>query len=155
MLLMAEKGIRGGICHAIYQYVKANNKYIKNYDKNKESLNLKYWDVINSNGWAISQRLPLCGIIYVEETTQFNSDFIKSYIDYTNEGYFLEVDVQYPKNLHNLHNDLSFLFERMKIETIEKLVANLHYKEEYVIKITNLKQALIHELVLKKKSWSH
>ena len=72
MLLMVEKGIRGGICHAIYQYVKANNKYIKNYDKNKESLNLKYWDIINLYGWAISQRLPLCGIIYVEETTQFN-----------------------------------------------------------------------------------
>ena len=50
MLLMVEKGIRGGICHAIYQYVKANNKYIKNYDKNKESLNLKYWDIINLYG---------------------------------------------------------------------------------------------------------
>ena len=47
MLLMVEKGIRGGICHSIYQYTKANNKYMKDYDKNKESLYLQYWDVKN------------------------------------------------------------------------------------------------------------
>ena len=45
MLLMVEKGIRGGICHSIYRYAKANNKYMKDYDKNKESSYLKYWDV--------------------------------------------------------------------------------------------------------------
>ena len=59
MLLMVEKGIRGGICHAIHQYAKANNKYMKDYDKNKESSYLKYWDVNNLYGWAMSQKLPV------------------------------------------------------------------------------------------------
>ena len=59
MLLMVEKGIRGGICHSIYQYAKANDKYLKNYDKNKESSYLQQWDVNNLYGWATSQKLPV------------------------------------------------------------------------------------------------
>ena len=62
----------------------------------------------------------------------------------SNEGYFFEVDVQYPDNLHNLHNDLLFLPERMKIEKVEKILANLHDIIEYVIHTRNLKQALNH-----------
>ena len=68
----------------------------------------------------------------------------------SDEGYFPEVNVQYLEKLHELHNDLPFLPERMKIEKVEKLVANLHDKTEYVIHIRNLKQALNHGLVLKK-----
>ena len=68
----------------------------------------------------------------------------------SDEGYFLKVDVQYAEKLHELHNDLLFLPERMKIEKFEKLVANLHDKTEYVIHIRNLKLALNHGLVLKK-----
>ena len=56
-LLMVERGIRGGICHAIHQYVKANNKYMKDFDKNKESSYLKCWDVSNIYGWAIFTRI--------------------------------------------------------------------------------------------------
>ena len=56
---MVEKGIRGGICHSIYRYVKANTKYIKDYDKNKESPNLQYSDVNNLYGWAMSRKLPV------------------------------------------------------------------------------------------------
>ena len=78
---------------------------------------------------------------------QFNEDFIKSYNKESDEGYFLEVDVHYLEKLHELHNDLPFLPERMKIEKVEKLVANLHDKTEYVIHIRNLKQALNHGLV--------
>ena len=59
MLLMVEKGIRGGICHAIHQYAKANNKYMKDYDKNKESSYLKYWRKNNLYSWTMSQRLPV------------------------------------------------------------------------------------------------
>ena len=59
MLLMVEKGIRGGICNAIHRHAKADNKYMKDYDKNKESSYLKYWDVSNSYGWAMSQKLPV------------------------------------------------------------------------------------------------
>ena len=76
-------------------------------------------------------RLPLHGFKWVEGTSQFNEDFIKCYNDYSDEGYFLEVDIQYPENVHNLHNDLTFLPERMKIEKVKKFVANLHDKEEY------------------------
>ena len=68
----------------------------------------------------------------------------KNYYDESDEEYFLEVDVKYPKNLHNLQNDLPFLTERMKIEKIEKLVANLHDKEEYVRHIRNLRHVLNH-----------
>ena len=72
------------------------------------------------------------------------------YNDDREEGYFLEADVQYPRNFHNLHNNLPFLLEKWKIEKVEKLVANWHDKTEYVMHIRNLKQALNHGLVLKK-----
>ena len=68
----------------------------------------------------------------------------------SDKGYFLEVDVQYPEKLHDLHNDLPFLPERLRIEKVEKLAANLHDRTEYVIHIRNLKQSLNHGLVLKK-----
>ena len=58
---MVEKGIGGGICHAIHRYAEANNKYIKNYDENKESSNIQYLDANNLYGWAMSQKLPVDG----------------------------------------------------------------------------------------------
>ena len=61
MLLTAEKGIRDGICHAIHRYAKANNKYMKSYDKNKESSYIQYLDANNFYGWAMTQKLPLDG----------------------------------------------------------------------------------------------
>ena len=87
---------------------------------------------------------------WIEDTSQFNADFIKNYNGESDEGYFLEADVQYLEKLHELHNDLPFLPERIKIEGVEKLVANLHDKTEYVIHIRNLKQTLDQGLVLKK-----
>ena len=78
MLLMVEKGIRGGICHAIHQYAKANNKYIKDYN-NQESSYLKYWDVNNLYDWAMSQKLPVNKFEWIEDTSPFNEDFIKNY----------------------------------------------------------------------------
>ena len=74
--------------------------------------------------------------------------FWKNYIEESDEGYFLEVDLHYPENVHNLHNDWPFLPEIVKIEKVEKLVANLHDKEQYLIHIRQLKQALNHRLVL-------
>ena len=67
-----------------------------------------------------------------EETSHFTEGFIKNYNEESGEGHFLEADVQYPQMLHKLHNDLLFLSERMKIGKVEKLVANLYYKTEYV-----------------------
>ena len=123
---------------------------MKDYGKNKESSYLQYWDVNNLYGWAMSQKFSLNNFEWIKDTSQFNEDFIKNYNEESDEGYFLEVDVQYLEKLHELHNDLPFLPERMKIEKVEKLVANLHDKTEYVIHIRNLKQALNHGLVLKK-----
>ena len=96
MLLIVEKGIRGGICNTIYRYAKANNKYMKDYDKNKESSYLNYWDVNNLYGWAMSQKLPVNNFEWIKDTSQFNEDFIKNYNEESDEGYFLEVDVQCP-----------------------------------------------------------
>ena len=80
------------------------------------------------------QKLPVNCFELVEDASQFNEDFIKSYNEES------EVDVQYSEKFHVLHNELLFLPERMKIEIVEKLVANLHDKNEYVIHIRNLKQ---------------
>ena len=82
----------------------------------------------------------------IKDTSQFNEDIIKIYNEGSDKGYFLEVDVQYTEKLPELHNDLP---ERMKIENVEKLVANLHDKTEYVIHTKELTQALNHGLVLK------
>ena len=79
MLLLVEKGIRGRICHAIYRYAEAYNKYKKNYDKNKESSYLKHWDINILYGWTVPQNLPSNDFKWVTETSQFNEDFIKIY----------------------------------------------------------------------------
>ena len=80
-----------------------------------------------------------------KSNSQFNEGFIKTYNEECDKRYFLEVDVQYPEKLHELRNDLPFLTKRMKIEKVEKLVANLHDKAEHVIHIRNLKQTLNRE----------
>ena len=95
------------------------------------------------------QKLSVNNFEWIKDTSQFNEVFIKNFNEESDEGYFLEVDLQYLKKLHELHNDLPFLPERMKIEEVEKLVANIHDKTEYVIHIRNLKQALTFRLVLK------
>ena len=97
MILMIEKGIRGGICQATHRYAKANNKYMKNYDKNIESSYLIYLDANNLYGWAMSQKLPVKGFQWVEDLSQFNEDFIKKNGENSYIGYFLEVDIDYPK----------------------------------------------------------
>ena len=96
------------------------------------------------------QKFPVTNFEWIKDTSQFNEDFIKNYNEEVDEGYFLEVDDQYLEKLHERHNDLPFLPEKMKIEKVGKLVATLHDKTEYVIHIRNLKQALNHGLVLKK-----
>ena len=82
MLLMVEKRKRRGQCHFIYRYAKPNNKYMKDYDKNKESLYIQYWDVNNLYGWEMSQNLPVNNFEWVKDTSQFNEGFMKNY----NEG---------------------------------------------------------------------
>ena len=84
-------------------------------------------------------------------TFQFNEDFIWNYNEESDEEYFLEVDIQYLEKLHELRNELPFLPGKMNIGQVEKLIANSHDKTEYVIHITNLKEALNHGLVFFKK----
>ena len=95
-------------------------------------------------------KLPVDSFEWIEETSQFNKDFIKSYNEESDEGYVLQVDVQYPEKFYELHNDLPLLPKRKKLKTVEALVTNLHDKNEYVIQIINLKQVLINGLILKK-----
>ena len=143
MLLMVEKGTRGGICQATHRYAKANNKYMKNYDKNIISSYLMYLDANNLYGWAMSQKLPVNGFKWVEKSrlSRFNERFIKNYNENSDIGYFLEVDIDYPEKLFNLHKDLTFLPESKKVNKIEKLICSIEDKEKYVIHIRVLKYA--------------
>ena len=97
MLLMVQKGIRGGICQAIHRYAKANNKYMKNYDKDIISSYLMYLNANNLYGWAMSQKLPLNGFKWVKNLSKFNEILIRNHDENSDNGYFLEVDVHYPK----------------------------------------------------------
>ena len=96
------------------------------------------------------QKLAVAGFKWVEDLSQFKEDFLHNYNENSNKGYFLEVDVEYPKNLFNLHKDLLFSPERKKIEKFNKLICNIEDKEKYVVHIRALKQALNHGLILKK-----
>ena len=87
------------------------------------------------------QKLSVNNFEWIEDTSQFYKDFIKNYKEKSDEGYFSEVDIQDLEKLHERHNDLTFLPERMKTGKAEKLVDNLHHKTEDVIHIRNLKQA--------------
>ena len=102
MLLMVEKGIRGGICHTIYRYAKASNKYMKNYNKDKEESFIQYLDANILYGWTMSQKLPVSGFQWKKNMSKFIKEFIKNYDEDSDKGYILEVDV----SLHDLHRDL-------------------------------------------------
>ena len=101
-------------------------------------------------GWAVSQKLPVDDLKWIEGTSKINEEVIKNYDENNGKGYILEVDVKYPKRLHKLHSDLPFLPKRMKIDKWKKLVCNLLNKKKYVVHINSLKQALNHGLKLKK-----
>ena len=143
MLLMFEQGIRGGITQAVSKYASANNKCMGDrFDPKSESSYLQYLDANNLYGWAMSQPLPTGGFKWVD----VNPNEISELATRTDKGYLLEVDVSYPKELHNPHNDLPFMCERMEINGVEKLVPNFRDKKNYVIHIQALNQALQHGL---------
>ena len=152
MLLMIEEGIRGGISHAVHRYAKANNRYMKNYDKSKESSYIQYLDANNLYGAAMSEKLPINEFKWVNDISRINEKFVNSYDKKNSDkGYILEVDVDYPSKLHKLHSDMRFLPEKMKIDKTQKLGCNLRDKKKYVVHIYSiLKQALNHGLKLKK-----
>ena len=149
MLLMVEKATRGGTCQATHSYAKANNKYMKNYDKNNESLYIEYLDANNLYGWSMYQKLPVNDFKWAKNLSKFNEIFIKNYNENSGIGCFLEVDIDYPKKLFNLSKDLPCLPEK-KVNKVKKRICSMEDKEKYVMHIRVLKQALNHGLVLRK-----
>ena len=108
MLLMFERGIRGGITQAVHRYAKANNKYMGKPEE--ESSFLQYFYVNNLYGWPMSKPLPTGGFKWVNGLTP---NEIGRLAKHGSKGYLLEVDVKYPKELHDLHNDLPFVCEKL------------------------------------------
>ena len=149
MLLMVEEGIRGGICHAIQRYAKANNKYMNDYDRKKKPSYIQYLDANNLYGKAMTEKLPVRGFKWVNDISKIDEDFVKDYDKNDNKGYILDVDVDYPSKLQNLHSDLPFLPERMIIDNTKKLVCNLNDKKNNIVHINVLKQVLDHGLKLR------
>ena len=97
MLLIVQKGIWGGISRTIHKFAKANNKYMKNYDKNITSSYFLYLDANNLYGWGMSWKVPVNGFKWIKKLSEFNEDFTKNHDENSNKGYILEVDVEYPK----------------------------------------------------------
>ena len=147
---MFERGIRGGITQAVKHYAKANNKYMLDYDSEQISKFLQYLHANNLYGSAMVQKLPTHGFRWINKVEELTPEKIAKLVKKDHKGYILEVDVDYPKELHKSHNELPFFCERMKIGKVEKLVPNLNDKRKYVVHIKALHQALKHGLVLKK-----
>ena len=147
MLMMFERGIRGGITHISKRYAEANNKYMKNYDPEKKSTFIQYLDANNLYGWAMSQNLPTHGFEWMKDITLVKVDEI---LDKTNhsmsnngkKGYIFEVDLQYPKNLWEKHNDYPLAPENIKVNGVEKLICHFKPRKNYVVHYRNLRQYL-------------
>ena len=115
MLLMVERGIRGGITQSVHRWAAANNPYTgSEYDSSKPTRYLQYLDANNLYGWAMSQPLPTGGFCWVD----VHPDEIGELVNCSDCRYFLEVDVAYPKELHDYHNDLPFMCGRMTINGV-------------------------------------
>ena len=152
MLLMFEKGIRGGISIISNRYGEANNKYMgRGFNKNKPSKYLMYLDANNLYGCAMSMKLPTHGFKWLtggEMEKLFNNRVIQVW---EKTPCILEVDLEYPENLHDLHNDYPFCPERVKCKNgVEKLIPNLRNKTKYIIHYKNLIQCLKAGMKLKK-----
>ena len=154
MFQFIEKGMRGGISYIANRYGKANNKYMKNYNPEEVSKHIMYLDANNLYGWAMSQHLPTGGFKWLmeEEVNLFK------YNDESEKGLILEVDLEYPEELHDLHNDYPLASEKIKVSEgmlspycreiaekfgvkiglVEKLVPTLFNKERYVLHYRNL-----------------
>ena len=134
MLLMVEKDIRGGVSMVSNRYGKANNKYMGDkFNYNEPSKYIQYLDANNLYGWAISKPLPTHGFKWMK-TSELETWELHSCI--------LEVDLEYPKKLHDLHNDYPLAPEQIEVNKVEKLIPNLWNKKKYVIHYENLNQYL-------------
>ena len=161
MHLMIEKGIRGGISTITHRHAQANNKYLHEYDPAKERSYIVYLDSNNLYGWAMSQSLPTGGFQWLTKEEVAGLD-VRTIDDDANEGYILEVDLQYPKELHDAHDQYPLAPEKILVTDdllsdyskqlkakfnmgnakVPKLIPNLHDKTNYVLHFRNLKQYL-------------
>ena len=157
MFQFIEKGMRGGISYIANRYGKANNKYMTDYDKNKPSKYIMYLDANNLYGWAMSQYLPTGGFKWLKQNKIDNLD-LKKYDKENKKGIILEVDLEYPEKLHDLHNDYPLAPEKVKVTDnmlsnyckkiadkynistglVYKLIPTLSKKEKYVLHYRNL-----------------
>ena len=152
MLLMFEKGIRGGISMISNRYGKANNKYMsQGFNRNKLKKYLIYLDANNLYGCAMSMKLPTHGFKWLtseEMEKLFNNQVVQIW---EKTPCILEVDLEYPENLHDLHNDYPFCPERVECKNrVKKLIPNLRDKTKYIIHYKNLIQCLKAGMKLKK-----
>ena len=138
MLLMFEGGVRGGITQSVRVYASANNKYMNSFDSNKESLYIQQLDSNNLYGWAMSQPLLTRGFKWVD----LDPNQIHNLAKRDDIGYLLEVEVRYPTKIHDSHDELAFMCEKLDINGVTKLVPNLRDKNRYVIHIKALSQAM-------------
>ena len=155
MYLFIEKGLRGGISYIAKRYSKANDKYMKNYDPKKPSKFITYLDMNNLYGWAMSSYLPYGGFKWLKNVDGFD---VNSISEKSSIRYVLEVDLEYPDELHVLHNDYPLAPEKLaipydmlsdyckkiadeyeiKVGDVEKLIPNLGNKTNYVVHYRNL-----------------
>ena len=136
MLLFIEKGIRGGISTITKRYSKANNPYIpQTYDERKPKNYISYLDANNLYGWAMSQKLPTGKFKWLTEKQIDKLNYPPK-----GKGYVLEVDLEYPKELHDKHNDYPLAAENIMLDKVSKLTPNLNNKEKYVIHHKALRQ---------------
>ena len=148
MYLFYERGIRGGQSVIFNKYVEANNQYMTEYDEDKEKVFISYLDANNLYGWAMAKKLPYGGFKWIDTVSM---ETIMNYDENnTDIGYTLEVDLEYPEELHDKHNDYPLAPEKLKLGCCEKLCGTFYAKKDYVIDIRNLKLYLEQGLILKK-----
>ncbi|KAL9970109.1 hypothetical protein ACROYT_G022435 [Oculina patagonica] len=134
MYQFIEKGMRGGISYIANRYGKANNKYMKDYDEKAPSKYIMYLDANNLYGWAMSQFLPTGGFRWLTEK-QINKANLAKYKENSKKGLILEVDLEYPNELHDRHNDYPLGAEKLKVTKgcyqiiVKKLLRNITYQQ--------------------------
>ena len=151
MLLMVEKGIRGGVSMISNRYGKANNKYMKDYNKKEASKYLMYVDANNLYGWAMVKKLPIHSFKWMTEKELKNLFKVQVVQFWERTPCILEVDLEYPEELHDLHNDYPLCPERVECNhKVKKLIPNLRHKNNYVVHYKTLMQYLNLGMELKK-----